>query len=330
MGRVCVAVEQVDRVLRTVHQPVEHVLAHEHAAHRHGRVGNALGHRHQIGDHAEFLGSKAGAEAAEAGDDLVEDQQDAVLVADLAQALQIALGRGQEAGGASAGLDDDGGDVRGVVQADDAFQRIGQMGALLRFTLGEGVLRQVGVRQVIDARQHRAEPLAIVDHAADRDAAEADAVIAALAAHEAGARALAVGAVIGQRDLEGAVDRLGARVAVEGVVQVARQQGGMPCRQLERLGMAHLERGRVVHLVELLGDRRLDLLAPVAGIDAPQAGGAVDDLAAFRRPVMNTLRPGQHARVLLELPVRGERHEERFEIVGGGRGVRRRHGQTFG
>ena len=155
-------------------------------------------------------------------------------------------------------------------------------------------------------------------------------MIAALATNEARARALAVGAVISQRDLQRAVDRLGAGVAVKGVIQIARQKGGVPRRQLEGLGMAHLERRRIVHLVQLLGDRGLDLLAAMAGIDAPQAGGAVDDLATLRRPVVNTLRLGQHARVLLELPVRGERHEERFEIVGGRRSVRGRHRQTFG
>jgi hypothetical protein len=70
--------------------------------------------------------------AAEAGDDLVEDQQDAVLGADLAQALQVALGRRQHAGGAGHRLDDDGGDGRGVVQRDEALQQlVGQLGAVL-------------------------------------------------------------------------------------------------------------------------------------------------------------------------------------------------------
>src|SRR5258707_8666816 len=94
--------------------------------------------------------------------------------------------------------------------------------------------------------------------------------------------------------------------------------------------MAHLERRRVVHLVELLGDRCLDLLATMTGIDAPQARGAVDDLAALRRPVVHALGLGQEPRVLLELPVRRERHEEGVEIVGGGFGGGRRHGGTFG
>src|SRR5471032_101092 len=183
------------------------------------------------------------------------------------------------------------------------------------------------MRQVIDTRQHRAEPLAIVHHAAHGNAAEADTVIAALSADEAGARALAVGAVIGERDLERAVDSLGTGVAVKGMIEVARQQRSMTRGQFERLGMAHLERGRVVHLVELLQDRGLDLLAAVAGVDAPQARGAVDDLAAFRRPVVNALGLGQHARVLLELPVRGERHEEGVEIVGNRLAGRRGHGK---
>ena len=43
--------------------------------------------------------------------------------------------------------------------------------------------------------------------------------------------------------------------------------------------MAHLEGRRVVELAHLLGDRLDDLRPAVAGIDAPEAGGAVEDLA---------------------------------------------------
>ena len=325
MSRIGVAVEQVDGALRPVHQAVEHVLANEHATHRHRGVGDALGHRHQVGNDAELLGGEARTQAAEAGDDLVEDQQDAMLVADLAQPLEVALGRRQVAGRAGAGLDDNGGDVGGIVQTDDAFQRVGELRAVLGLALRERILRQVRVRHVVDARQHGAEPFAVVDHAADRDTAEADAVIAALAPDEAGAGALAVGPVKGERDLERAVDGLGAGVAIEGVIEVARQHRGMARRQFEGLGMAHLERWRVVHLVELLGDRRLDLLAAMASVDAPKTRGSVDDLAPLRRPIVDTFRLGQHPRVLLELPVRRERHEEGFEIVGNRLGIGRGH-----
>ena len=57
--------------------------------------------------------------------------------------------------------------------------------------------RSVGVRHVVDAGQQRAEHLAVGDDAADRDAAEIDAVIAALAADQPGPRALAPRALIG-------------------------------------------------------------------------------------------------------------------------------------
>ena len=83
------------------------------------------------GMHAEIVGGERRAEAAEAGDDLVEDQQDAVLVADLAQPLEIALRRDQHAGRAGHRLDDDRGDGRGVVQRDDALELVGELGAVL-------------------------------------------------------------------------------------------------------------------------------------------------------------------------------------------------------
>ena len=105
-------------------------------------------------------------------------------------------------------------------------------------------------------------------------------MIAALAADQAGAGALAVDLVIGERDLERGVHGLRAGVAEEGVVEPAGRQIGDAAGELERLGIAELERRRVVQRLGLLGDRRRDLGAAVAGIAAPHAGGGVDDLAA--------------------------------------------------
>ena len=167
-------------------------LAHDHAAHRHGARGDALGEGDHVGDDAVALGREGVAETAEAGDDLVEDQQDAVLVADRAQPLQIALRRRQHAGRARHRLDDHRGDRRRVVQRDDALELVGEMRAPFRLALAEGLLLAIiGRRQMIDAGEQRAEELAVGDDAADRDAAEADAVIAALAADQARAPGLA-------------------------------------------------------------------------------------------------------------------------------------------
>ena len=74
------------------------------------------------------------------------------------------------------------------MQVDHALQFVGEMRAVFRLALAEGLLLAViGVRQMIDAGQQRAEHLAVVDDAADGSAAEADAVIAALAADQPGA-----------------------------------------------------------------------------------------------------------------------------------------------
>ena len=169
---------------------------------------------------------------------------------------------------------------------------------------------------MVDAGEQRAEMLAVVDDAADRDAAEADAVIAALAADQAGAGAFAAHVVIGERDLERGVDRLGARVAEEHVVEIGGRERRDPARELEGLRMGELERRRVVELRRLALDRRDDRVAVVAGIAAPHAGGGVEHGAAVGGVVVHVLGPGDQPRRLLEGAVGRERHPERFEIVG--------------
>ena len=249
-----------------------------------------------------------------------------MLLGDLAQPLEIALRRRQHAGRSRHRLDDDGGDGGGAVQVDEALQFVGEMRAVFRLALGEGLLLAViGVRQMIDAGQQRAEHLAVVDDAADRGAAEADAVIAALAADQAGAGALAVELVIGQRDLQRGIGGFRAGIAEEHVVEPVRREIGDAAGKLERLRNAELERRRVIERRGLLGDRFRNLGAAVAGIAAPHAGGGVDDLAAVDGEVVHVLGAGEQPRRLLERAVGGERHPVRGEIVrhvdGGGRGL---------
>src|SRR4029453_13687256 len=93
-------------------------------------------------------------------------------------------------------LDDHRGDGRGVVQGDDALEVIGELGAVLGQAARERVLLQVGgVARVVDPADHGAEALAVAGDAADRDATEVDAVVAALAADQPGTLAFAAGAV---------------------------------------------------------------------------------------------------------------------------------------
>ena len=72
----------------------------EHAAERLVAGGDRLGEGHQVGPHAVVLRGEPRAEAAEAGDDLVEDQVRAVLVAQPAELLQVLIGRREDAAGA--------------------------------------------------------------------------------------------------------------------------------------------------------------------------------------------------------------------------------------
>ena len=127
-------------------------VAHQHAAHRRCAIGDALGEGQHVRQHAVAFGGEGEAEPAVAGDDLVEDQQDAVLLGDLAQPLEIALRRRQHAGRSGHRLDDHGGDGVGAVQVDQLLQLVGEMRAIFRLALAEGLLLAVvGMRQMIDA-----------------------------------------------------------------------------------------------------------------------------------------------------------------------------------
>ena len=86
-----------------------------------------------------WLGERL-ADAAETRDHFVEYQEDVVLVADLAQALQVADGRQDHPGRSGDGLDDDRGDGGGVVQRDQALQLVGEMGAPLRQSARERIV----------------------------------------------------------------------------------------------------------------------------------------------------------------------------------------------
>ena len=92
MAGVGVAVEELHRMCRAGHERLLDVLTHNYAAERHGRVVDGLGEGGQIGLDAEKARRERCAQAAEAGDHFVKDQKDAVLGADLAQPLEVALG----------------------------------------------------------------------------------------------------------------------------------------------------------------------------------------------------------------------------------------------
>src|SRR5580704_5802676 len=115
-------------------------LARDDAAHGYRAGRDALGKRDHVGRHAVTLGGECMAEPTKAGDHFVEDQQNAVAVADRAQPFEITFGRWQHAGRAGHRLDDDGGNGGSIMQRDEAFEIVGEMRAPLRLTLGESLM----------------------------------------------------------------------------------------------------------------------------------------------------------------------------------------------
>ena len=90
-----------------------------HRAERHVARVDALGHRDDVRDDVPVVDREPLAGAAEAGHHLVGDQQDPVPVADLADRLQVAVGRDDDPVRADDGLEDHGGDgVRALVHED--------------------------------------------------------------------------------------------------------------------------------------------------------------------------------------------------------------------
>ena len=102
--------------------------ADEHAAERDVAGRDRLGERREVGRDAVVVGGEPTAGAAEAGDDLVEDQVCAVLVAQLAQRLQVAIRRRVHAAGALHRLGDDGRDLVAALahQRGDGLDVVGR------------------------------------------------------------------------------------------------------------------------------------------------------------------------------------------------------------
>src|SRR5690242_9001084 len=138
------------------------------------------------------------------------------------------------------------------MQRDDTLEIVGKVGAPFGLALAERlVLATVGCGQVIDTGQQRPKEFAIIDNAAHRNAAEAYAMIAAFAADEARARALAADIVERKRNLERRVDGLGAGIAEEHVIEIAGCKHGDPACQLEGFRMRKLKSRRIVERFRL-------------------------------------------------------------------------------
>ena len=125
----------------------------DHAAERQVPAGDALGEGDHVGDDLPALDAEVVPEAAEAGDDLVGDQQHLVLVADGADALEVAGRRHDDAADALHRLGDERADGVRALALDDALELVGAGDAAVG-------IRQVELAAVAERPRHAHDPCA--------------------------------------------------------------------------------------------------------------------------------------------------------------------------
>ncbi len=240
-------------------------------------------------------------------------------VADRAEPFEITDRRHQHPGRARDRFDNHRGDRLGAVERNQPLEVVGEFGAMLGLAAAVGVEGEiVSMAQVIDPGQQGPELAAIADNPADRDPAETDTMIAALAPDQPGPGALPPRALVSERDLERGIDTFRARIGEEDPVEPFGHQQRDLRRRLERARMGELKGRREIKLARGLADRLDNRCAAVPGVDTPEASSGIEHLVAGAGGVMHALCRDEHPRACLEAAVVGERHPESGEIVGFG------------
>ena len=181
--------------------------------------------------------------AAEAGDDLVGDEEHLVPVADLAHEREVVVGGIDHAAAAVDGLGDEGGHrVRPLAQdrlLEEPRRRLAGRLAGLAALLPIGVAG----RDVDEARHPRLEHLPVGGHAGGAHRLERDAVVAVEARDDLGLVRLALGLPVEARGLERRLVGLGAAGGEEHRLHVLGREldelvGQLDRRQVDGAGVA--------------------------------------------------------------------------------------------
>ena len=274
----------------------------------------ALGDRQHVGRNALLLARIAGAGAAHAAHDFVEYEQDAVAVADFADAPEIARRRGH---GTQRCADHRFGDERrDAVRAefDDLRFEFISHAQTVGFRRFVSLLVAVGIarRNVLHrSDQHRLELLAAPDVATGGQRAEGIAVIALAPRDDEFALRLPALDKILPRELQRGLDRLGAAAGQPHLVE-------LPGRAVyEIVGQPFGGRGREKtrvrerQLVGLLPDRLPHGFVAVAEARHRGAGGRIDiALAGSVDKIGPVARDGDRQRVTEVVPIQNMRHAD--------------------
>ncbi|EDT37845.1 conserved hypothetical protein [Burkholderia ambifaria MEX-5] len=256
-------------------------VGHQHRAHRRIAGGQPLRDGHQVRIDLLGLAREQRAGAAEAGDDLVGDEQDAEAPACVAHRLQPAGRRHDHAAGALHGLAEECGDVVRAELRDLRFERGDRRGDQRLRIVAERVAIRVGRRNMVLVRARYVEMA--VEHG-QRGEPRADrrrAVIAALERdHLLLRRAAGRVEIVGDEAQRG-IDRIRAAEREVHAVQRRRRERREPFGELDRGLRAEMEiAGRVGQLLHLLGGGLHDAVAAVADVHAPQARERIEQRMA--------------------------------------------------
>ena len=274
-------------------EPVAHLIddlaAGDHRAERDVAGVDPLRDAEDVGDDVPVLAGEPLAGAAEARHHLVEDQQDPVAVADLAHALEVAVGRQDDPVRARDGLEDDRGDRVGALVLEDLLEVRRARADGARIGMAGGAAVGVRVERAHDARHPRLDgPAARI--AGQRDGAVRGAVVRAVARDD----------LVPAGDHAGELDRvlvgLGAAVREERDGEIARRHLG---QQPAELGarLARHRRADRAQLVGLILDRLDDLRVLVADVDVDELRREVEVALAVVVPEMPALGTGNGDRV---------------------------------
>ena len=160
----------------------------------------------------------------------------------------------------------------------------------------------------------RPEQFAVETDAANGDAAEIDAVIALVAADEAGFAGMAFERPIGAGDLQCRINSFRPGIGEENMIEPGGSELHQAVGQLERQRMAELESRRIIQFRKLAADGVDDLAPGMAGTAGPKARQAVENASPIHIEVIHALARLQQAWIVLELAVAGKRHPMRFEL----------------
>ena len=198
------------------------------------------------------------------------------------------------------------------MQSTQTLEIIGKVSTPCWLPLAVGHLSQVVcMRNVIHTRDQCARVgFAVCKDAANRDATEADAAIAALATDQTCTLTFTACTVVGECHFESCVNGLGARVREEDTIKTSRHHLSNFFRCFKGEWVTHLEWRRVVELHHLLVYSFSNFVTAVTSVYAPEPGTCIEYFLAISRCEVHAFCAFQNARCSFKLLVASKRHPE--------------------